>query len=137
MAAHVEGCEGCKQVLAALSAAGTLRSPRPAGLGPSAPVLERYRIVRELGHGAMGRVYAAEDTVLGRTVALKVVHGAASEAGQLLMRESRAVARLSHRNVITLHDVVIKEDWGFLSMECLEGGAGALPVSRRCSRGAA
>ncbi|PZR18685.1 MAG: hypothetical protein DI536_02040 [Archangium gephyra] len=115
--AHVERCEGCRQVVAALTGlrvSRTLSSP----VKDVPVVLDRYRVLGEVGRGAVGRVYAAEDSVLGRKVALKVVH----DASQVLLRESRAVARLSHRNVITIHDVVLREGWGFLSMEFIDGG---------------
>jgi tetratricopeptide (TPR) repeat protein len=82
----------------------------------------------ELGKGGMGAVYAAYDTELDRRVALKFLRTSA-ESGKTeewrarLMREAKAMARLSHPNVVTLYDVGLSEDGRvFLAMEVVEGG---------------
>jgi len=89
--------------------------------------LGRYVIERELGHGGMGVVYAARDPQLDRRVAVKVVSShaprRASEATsrQRLLREARAVARLSHPNVVAVHDVGIDNEEVFVAMELVDG----------------
>ncbi|HTJ44831.1 MAG TPA: serine/threonine-protein kinase, partial [Kofleriaceae bacterium] len=87
--------------------------------------VDRYLIVDELGAGGMGVVYKAYDPDLGRLVALKLVRaGAKARAHVRLLREARAIARLSHPNVVAVHDVGelpgdSKEI--FIAMEFVEG----------------
>jgi serine/threonine-protein kinase len=88
--------------------------------------LGRYRLVEKLGHGGMATVYRAEDTVLGRQVAVKVMHpfiAERSEAGSRFEREAKAVAGLRHPNVMALHDYApaSAEHPAYLVMELLTG----------------
>jgi serine/threonine-protein kinase len=89
----------------------------------------RYRIVRELGRGAMGVVYEAEDPLLGRRVALKTIHrgliadpSAAEMFEQRFFAEARAAAGLSHPGIVVVHDVG-RDDSGrlFIALEYLTG----------------
>ncbi|HSN28993.1 MAG TPA: serine/threonine-protein kinase [Kofleriaceae bacterium] len=84
---------------------------------------ERYVLIEQLGEGAMGTVWAAHDRTLDRTVALKVLHdeylGAEDQAR--LAAEARAMARLSHRNVIAVYDVAEKGGRTYLTMELVRG----------------
>ncbi|HEX5496179.1 MAG TPA: serine/threonine-protein kinase [Mycobacteriales bacterium] len=87
-------------------------------------VAQRYRLQRVVGRGAMGAVWAAEDTVLHRTVALKEVvlpPGLSREdravACERTFREARAIARLAHPNVVTLYDVVEEDKRPWVVME--------------------
>jgi serine/threonine protein kinase len=66
----------------------------------------KYRLLEELGHGGMGTVYLAEDTVLGRRVALKVVATAAARPGaaERMWNEARVLARLEHPGIVPVHD---------------------------------
>jgi tetratricopeptide (TPR) repeat protein len=88
----------------------------------------RYVVLKELGRGGMGTVYAAYDSELDRRVALKFLRdriggGVAHERHARLMREAKAMARLSHPNVVTLYDVGLSGDGRiFLAMEAVEGG---------------
>src|SRR5262249_38519084 len=66
---------------------------------------EEYRIVRPLGQGTMGRVYLAHDTFLDRPVAIKFLAGIEPAARERFFAEARAVARLSHPNVVAIHRV--------------------------------
>ncbi|MFW6113317.1 MAG: serine/threonine-protein kinase [Actinomycetota bacterium] len=88
----------------------------------------RYRIIKEIGRGAMGRVYLAHDNLLERQVALKelVAPGYLSEDEREEIRErfrleAKAAARLTHPYVMTVHDIVVSGDRQFIVMEYLEG----------------
>ena len=89
-------------------------------------VLGRYRILGELGRGAMGVVYRAVDPMIRREVALKTLHAelAPDIAGEVrvrFLREARSAGRLNHPNIVTIFDV--GEDGGaaYIAMEMLEG----------------
>ncbi|HLT40630.1 MAG TPA: serine/threonine-protein kinase, partial [Enhygromyxa sp.] len=84
----------------------------------------RYVILERVGAGGMGVVYAAWDPKLDRKVALKLLHGASaksSDHGQRLEREAQAMARLTHPNVIAVHDVGEVDGRVFVAMEFVEG----------------
>ena len=83
----------------------------------------RYVILHEIGSGGMGVVYAAYDPELDRRVALKVLGSATSEGtGRArLLREARTMARISHPNVITVHDVGEVQGDLFIAMELVDG----------------
>ncbi|MFO0954799.1 MAG: bifunctional serine/threonine-protein kinase/formylglycine-generating enzyme family protein [Isosphaeraceae bacterium] len=86
----------------------------------------RYTIVRRLGQGGMGSVYLAEDTKLGRRVALKVPRGLAGERGEVVARferEARVLAGLSHPNICRVYDVGEIGGHHYLTMEYHEGRA--------------
>ncbi|HEY4175947.1 MAG TPA: protein kinase [Kofleriaceae bacterium] len=84
----------------------------------------KYRIERELGAGGMGVVYVAFDPDLERRIALKVLRAAtSSEAAQRLQREARAMARLKHRNVVTVHEVATAAGQDYVAMELVEGSS--------------
>ena len=85
--------------------------------------IERYVVLYELGVGGMGVVYAAYDPELDRKVALKLLHadGRSERARNRLLREAKAIARLTHPNVITVHDVGTYEGRVFVAMEYVDG----------------
>ena len=83
-----------------------------------------YEIVAPLGAGGMGEVYRARDSRLGRMVAIKVLPGDLSqnvELRQRLEHEARAVSKLSHPNICTLHDIGHHEGIDYLVLEFVEG----------------
>jgi tetratricopeptide (TPR) repeat protein len=88
----------------------------------------RYVVSARIGAGGMGVVYSAHDEELDRTVALKVVRGGGGpkrllRAQKRLQREARAMAALSHPNVVTVHDVLVDEDRLCVAMELVDGGS--------------
>jgi hypothetical protein len=84
--------------------------------------LGRYKLEREIGTGGMGVVHAAFDPDLERRVALKVLRTVDSgEARQRLLREARALARLTHANVVTVHEVGSANGRDYVAMELIDG----------------
>ncbi|HEY6038517.1 MAG TPA: serine/threonine-protein kinase, partial [Kofleriaceae bacterium] len=117
--AHLDECAACYELVAAIG------SPRGAGeaarLAPGMKV-GRYVVERIAGAGAMGVVYAARDPSLERTVALKCIAGPGDpRARDRMIREAKAMAQLSHRNVVTVFDVGEHADDVFFAMELVSG----------------
>ena len=86
----------------------------------------RYKVVRRIGSGGMGVVYAAWDEALNRKVALKVLRTRVGRnkrdtGRKRLQREAQAMAKLSHPNVVAIYDVGMVEDQIFLAMEFVKG----------------
>jgi serine/threonine-protein kinase len=140
---HLDTCRSCRELLSTLAQGMSTPSGPPleetdstspasaVGAAPDsiAPGTQvgRFLVQARLGAGGMGVVYAADDPALGRKVALKLIHadhgdGPASEEWRArLLREARAIARLSHPNVITVHEIGLHGDQPFVAMELVEG----------------
>jgi serine/threonine-protein kinase len=91
-----------------------------------AQTLGRYRILGELGRGAMGVVYRAEDPMLSRTVAIKTINMVAdaeerAEYEKRFYQEAKAAGGLSHPNVVTIYDIGHAGDVVYMAMEYVEG----------------
>jgi serine/threonine protein kinase len=148
--AHVDACADCRSLLAEAAkyffqqqphAVGAARSVAPSQAStidesaaeeaaPSVPMgsqVGRYVVTGLSGSGGMGTVYVAHDPDLHRKVALKLLRSDVPSKTELgdsherLLREARAMARLSHPNVVALHDVGTWNGQVFLAMEHIEG----------------
>ena len=110
--AHLDSCVVCREVVTSL--AGSSREALQRG-----DEVGRFVVLEKVGEGAMGVVYAAFDPQLDRRVALKLL--TADRARDRLLREARAMAKLSHPNVVTVFEVGEYEGDVWIAMELVEG----------------
>jgi eukaryotic-like serine/threonine-protein kinase len=119
----------------------TIQVVDPTAFSPGSDFGPRYRIDALLGQGGMGRVYKAYDKELARTVAIKVVRqGIADEAGALnrFKQELVLASKVSHKNILRIHDMGEVAGMKFISMAYVEGhdlhelirDSGKIPIER-------
>jgi serine/threonine protein kinase len=141
--AHLEACPTCRERIALFAAderhqetvverrdsslAETLVRHRSADKGPlleAGESVDHYQVLRPLGRGAMGEVYLARDSKLGRKVALKLMRPELFENQEAVARfqhEARAMARVNHPNVVTIHAVGEHRGMPYVAMEYIDG----------------
>src|SRR5437764_52508 len=102
----------------------------PSSIELPAPMLQPdsslgpYRLIARIGAGGMGEVWKAEDTRLGRTVAIKVLPARVAgdaESVARMKREARTAAQLYHANIATIHSIEQQDDLLFIVMEFVDG----------------
>jgi eukaryotic-like serine/threonine-protein kinase len=129
--AHLAACSACAELTTWAAADQAHRSRVPGEEGrsfvghlPPGARVDRYQILGGVGRGGMGEVYAAYHPDLDRRIALKVVSesgGNAPERRARLLREARAIARLSHPNVVAVYDAGTVDDRVYIAMEFVAG----------------
>jgi len=146
--AHIDQCESCRSLVASLATRLSLMLPKEQSESmavshyacgwvstlhsqghrnerslAAGDCIDDYRIERLLGRGGMGEVYLAEDTKLGRQVAIKVVslHIDTDNALEGFMAEARITAQLNHPHVVTIHRVGEYEGRPYLALEYVQG----------------
>ena len=86
--------------------------------------VQNYKIVAHLGEGGMGVVYKAVDNILGREVALKMLHSSMTRQPQVLERfkkEAQVLARLLHPNIAVIYNFIEQDSQFYMVMEYVEG----------------
>jgi serine/threonine protein kinase len=121
---HLDGCAECSKLVAHLAKLAVPEWRDAGAVNVRSGPTERYKIVRQLGQGAMGVVWEAEDTNLGRRVALKFVRPEGANKQSLrrrLLREARALAQIRHVNVVQVFDAGEADDEVCLVLELVDG----------------
>ena len=121
---HLRSCSDCRAALGLLL---TWDNPEARGwrLPKAGDVVGRYRVVAHVGSGGTGMVLSAEDPLLKRQVALKLLHQRAfpdGPAAARLAHEAQALAKLSHPHIVSIYDVGEWQHQLFIAMEWVEGG---------------
>ncbi|HTE51885.1 MAG TPA: tetratricopeptide repeat protein [Kofleriaceae bacterium] len=124
---HLDRCPRCRREVSAMAATAIDQTSFTDGDPVHAPGerLGRFTLLRPLGRGAMGEVWAARDPELDREVALKLLRVRAESLGDdpaaRLRREAQAMARLNHPNVVAIYELGADGDQVFCAMELIDG----------------
>lgn len=128
---HTDAKERLKRLRSVVDGSKTMAVTQTGGELPVGKVenlsLGRYKIISELGRGAMGIVYEAEDPKINRKVALKVVHlkslggDEVEQVKQRFFREAQAAGKLNHPHIVTVYDVGEEHDVAYIAMDLLVG----------------
>ena len=119
-----ESCSKCSTPMPLSDSSETIQMVDPTTITPGSDFGPRYRIETLLGQGGMGRVYKAYDKELNRTVAIKVVRqGAMGETDALsrFKQELVLASKISHKNILRIHDLGEVEGMKFITMAYVEG----------------
>lgn len=121
--ASTEDADSFDEDLRAIAAAPNVRPAKPAReLEAGTLVADTFRVERKLGEGGMGVVYLVYDIELERPVALKLQRKESEQSTSRMAREARAMARVSHPNVVPIHEVGQHQGQLFIAMEYIPGG---------------
>lgn len=125
---HIDQCQTCFRLVADASWEG---DSDPAAIVPAGPreaeqllpcvEFDEYRLIRDLGHGAMGRVVLAHDALLDRMVAIKFLTALQPSGRKRFVREARAIARVSHPNVVAIHRSGTLDGTPYIVSEYIQG----------------
>jgi serine/threonine protein kinase/Tol biopolymer transport system component len=122
---HVEGCEACRELVAALVKSDRGDAPSDRGDAPAGPQrIGPFEVLGILGRGGMGEVYRARDPRLQREVAIKLLPAELREEPEWMARferEARAVGALSHPNILAVHEVGSHRGSPYVVTELLDG----------------
>ena len=120
---HLADCQRCATAVADVLRE---RAPEPAAIGPGT-LIDRFIMLQRVGAGAMGQVFVAHDPKLDRKVALKLLSSEAAAGGDVAMRtarlwrEAQALARLTHKNLVGVFDVLSHGEQLVIAMEYVPG----------------
>ncbi len=130
VAEHVQECEKCVGLLEKLLLDGTATATTSESASLPAeeklPDIAGFEIEGELGRGGMGVVYRARETKLARTVALKIVPSGpmtGSRERKRWLSEARCLTKVSHPNIVQIHDADEADGWLYLVLEFVPGGS--------------
>jgi tetratricopeptide (TPR) repeat protein len=153
--AHTRNCSDCRDLLSAavavaapgrpdtvvVAARGGRAATPPDGTAATLTTgtsIGRYVVLGLIGRGGMGEVYSAYDPELDRKIALKLLHTEGEALGARgrgrLLREAKAIARLSHPNVVVVHDGGTYDERVFVAMEFIDGQTVAAWLGQRPRR---
>lgn len=127
---HLDGCGDCRRLVAGMARlwggeathqANSQGQATGESLLSCGTAIGRYRVLHQIGEGAIGVIYAAYDPELRRRVAVKLLRERGEQQQARLLREAQAMAKLSHPNVISVFDVGTYEGSVFLAMELIDG----------------
>ena len=97
------------------------RSPHEHRFPQVGSTVKHYELLRQLGQGAMGTVYLARDTTLGRLVAIKVLRLHTGPSTERFLIEAQATARCRHDNIVVIHEVDELHGYPYMVLEYLDG----------------